>query len=224
MKPQRLLSIVAFAASTACASAGRGPAESAGDAPPSAVRPLASIASQRVVLAPLQRLRGADSVGWGQAVGAPAAYRRQVDDEILFALRERELGGGWVLPAELAANARRNASLASDPYALQVAPLIAPARSSGGPVEVDEPLAGELRSLIALGDARYVLIPAELRFERAVRPAGAARAVLRVALVDARLSRVRWMGDVASDSSSAFSPAIAAGVAGRLADLIAPLP
>ena len=91
-------------------------------------------------------------------------------------------------------------------------------------MEVVEPLAGQLRSLVALNDARYVLVPAELRFERAAQSAGAARAVLRVTVVDARMSRVRWAGDVASDTVSAFSPALAAGVAARLADLVAPIP
>ena len=187
-------------------------------------RPLASIAAQRIVVAPAQRLRGADSVGWAAAVGPTPDYLRRVDDEIAFAMRERELGAGWVFPPQLAAVARRNAPVAADPYALAVEQLLAPPPRSGGPVEITEPLAGQLRSLVALNDARFVLVPAELRFERVAQTAGAARAVLRVAVVDARLARVRWAGDVASDTASAHSPALAAGVAARLADLVAPIP
>jgi len=187
-------------------------------------RPLASIAAQRIVVAPAQRLRGADSVGWAAAVGPTPDYLRRVDDEIAFAMRERELGAGWVFPPQLAAVARRNAPVAADPYALAVAQLLAPPPRSGGPVEITEPLAGQLRSLVALNDARFVLVPAELRFERAAQTAGAARAVLRVTVVDARLARVRWAGEVASDTASAHSPALAAGVAARLADLVAPIP
>jgi hypothetical protein len=182
------------------------------------------MAEQRIVVAPAQRLRGADSVGWAAAVGPAADYLRLVDDEIAFALRERNVGAAWVFPAQLAAVARRNAPVAADPYALHVAPLLAPPPRSGGPTEVVDPLAAQARSLVALHDARYLLVPAELRFERVAAPAGAARAVLHLAVVDARLARVRWAGAVASDVSSAHSPALAAGVAARLADLVAPIP
>ncbi|HKG92639.1 MAG TPA: hypothetical protein VKA84_12130 [Gemmatimonadaceae bacterium] len=217
------------AAAAGCAGARPPAAEAAPDAAASssaAARPLAPMAAQRIVVAPVQQLRGAESVGWSQAMGPAADYLRLVDDEIAFALRERQVGADWVFPPQLAATARRNAPVAADPYALEVAQLLAPPRS-GGPVEIVEPLAGQARSLVAFSDARYVLIPTELRFERRAQTAesgGAARAVLRVAVVDARLSRLRWAGDVASDTASAFSPAIAAGVAARLADLVAPIP
>jgi hypothetical protein len=97
-----------------------------------------------------------------------------------------------------------------------------------------EPLATQLRTIVALGDARYVLVPVEVRLERAPAPsssagvtapgpasAGPGRAVLRLALVDARASQVRWSGDVASDTASALTTALAAGLAGRVADLVA---
>jgi hypothetical protein len=35
------------------------------------------------------------------------------------------------------------------------------------------------------------------------------------------MSRITWMGDVLSDPAPAFSPALAASVAGHLADLVA---
>jgi hypothetical protein len=47
------------------------------------------------------------------------------------------------------------------------------------------------------------------------------RAVLRIALLDARRSKIVWMADVVSDPYPSFSPALAASVAEHLADLIA---
>jgi hypothetical protein len=89
--------------------------------------------------------------------------------------------------------------------------------------EIGNEIASELRSLIALQeDARYVLFPVEIRFDPAER--GTGRAVLRVAILDARMSRITWMGDVLGDPASTFSPALAASVAGHLADLVAAAP
>jgi hypothetical protein len=55
--------------------------------------------------------------------------------------------------------------------------------------------------------------------------AGTARLVLRLALVDARASQLRWAGEVATDAAPAgappFSSTAAAALAARFADLIA---
>ena len=69
-----------------------------------------------------------------------------------------------------------------------------------------EPLASQLRTMVALHeDARLILAPVEVRFE----PVGTGgRALLRIVLVDPRLSRPTWIGEVVSDSASAFGPVI----------------
>jgi hypothetical protein len=46
--------------------------------------------------------------------------------------------------------------------------------------------------------------------------------VLRVVLLDARTSTVRWIGEFASDPVPAFGPAITATIAARLAAAVAP--
>ena len=59
-------------------------------------------------------------------------------------------------------------------------------------------------TLVALHqDVRLVLAPVELRIEKAGPTTG--RGVLRVALIDARLSNVYWSGEIPSDTASAFS-------------------
>ena len=65
---------------------------------------------------------------------------------------------------------------------------------------------------------RLVLAPVELRFERLT--SGAARPVLRLALLDARLSQVRWFGDVRGDTVTAYTTAALASVAKGVANLV----
>jgi hypothetical protein len=87
------------------------------------------------------------------------------------------------------------------------------------PAPLGEPLATQLRAVVALNDARYAILPVEVRFERAGE--GAGRAVLHVALIDARRSEVVWLTDVASDAAATLSPALAASLGAHFADLVA---
>jgi phosphomannomutase len=64
------------------------------------------------------------------------------------------------------------------------------------------------------------VIDEAVRLEKAGASGG--RGVLRLVLLDARLSNVRWIGQVAGDSLSAFGPAVTASVAARLANVVAP--
>ena len=109
------------------------------------------------------------------------------------------------------------ATYAADPYTLAEEPLRSPALNIEQ--RLPEPLASQLRTLVALHeDARLILAPVEVRFE----PMGTGgRAVLRLVLVDPRLSRPTWIGEVVSDSASAFGPVISASLASKLANLVA---
>ncbi|HEY2165283.1 MAG TPA: hypothetical protein VGH04_14895, partial [Gemmatimonadaceae bacterium] len=60
----------------------------------------------------------------------------------------------------------------------------------------------------------------ELRIEAA--SPGTGRGVLRLVLVDARMSSVKWIGEVTSDSAPAFGPSITASIASKLSAIIAP--
>ena len=182
-------------------------------------RPLAALAAQRLIVLPVQTLRGGDSLGWGARIPGMRSYLASVDDEIAFALAERGLKDTWVYPPALARSARRSPTLAVDPYALGASALRTAQRAEGSPLV--DPLASQLRALVALHDARYALVPAELRFEGA---SGKGRAVLWLTLVDARSATLRWAGDVASDPVGAFSPALAASLAARLAELVVAAP
>ena len=87
--------------------------------------------------------------------------------------------------------------------------------------EGEQPGMGE--AVGAVGNrAADVLVPVELRFERVAGDTSAARVVLHLALVDTRLARVRWSGDVVGDAASSLSPSLLASVADRVANLAAP--
>jgi hypothetical protein len=178
---------------------------------------LSGLAAQHVVLLPTYAARIAPNLAWSSAVGRLADVQRTLDADLLAALEERGLRKVWIFPEDLAQSHRRNASYSTDPYALAEEPL----RSSMLAVDqrLTEPLASQLRTLIALHeDARLVLAPVELRFE----PAGTGgRGVLRLVLVDPRMSVTRWIGEIASDPAPAYGPVISASIASKLANLVA---
>ncbi|MGQ0713150.1 MAG: hypothetical protein ACT4PJ_05390 [Gemmatimonadaceae bacterium] len=210
---RRFVLVGLVALTSACS---RGP-ESTAQVTPLPNRPLAGLAGQQVIVLPAHYLRPGDSLGWAAAVERPRVLLSEVDDELAFALGERGFRTRWVFPDQLVRSAQRNVPHSPDPRALAAEGLrpLARRRSDG---MLGEPLASQLRALVALHGARYALFPVELRFEK-VGDAG--RAVLHVVLLDARLSRAAWGGDVKGDSAATFGRGLVASVANNLADLIA---
>lgn len=179
-------------------------------------RPLARLVAEHILVLPVQYLTFGDSLGWASQVPSARSYLGTVDDEIAFALRERGLEKRWTLAPAIVRSAARNAEFVADPHAIEAGELRPGRRTDQW--QLQEPLASQLRSMIALTDARYVLFPVEVR---TTSRAGKGRATLHVVVVDARRSQVQWAGDVSSVPRDAFSPAIAAELASRVADLIA---
>ena len=204
-----VLCLLVAATSSAC---NRGPKIST---PVPGERPLAAYAMQTVVLVPVSGARF-DSLGWVTYLGGATAAARRLDTAIVAKLSERGVGMRWILPTELWRAYERNRSYATDPYQLTVNALRSPTFLAAS--RYGEPLASQLRTMIALHeDTRVVLVPVEVRFER-VGAGRAGRAILRTTLLDARLTEARWVGDVQGDTSSAPARALES-VAARLADL-----
>jgi hypothetical protein len=178
--------------------------------------PLAGLAGQHIVVLPVHYLR-ADTIGAAARIEAPRGTLAALDSAIERALGERGFRTSWSYPPALARSARRNAGYVSDPYSLAGERLRFGVRMSDD--RLAEPLASQLRSIVAVTDARYALFPVELRFERV--PDGKIRPVLHVALLDARGSSVRWMGDVRGAAGTNITPATLESVAFALADLVA---
>ncbi len=207
--------VLALALLAAC-----GGSKSAEEAPTPAeepLRPLALLASQRVIVMPAHIIVGGDAMGWSAMIPNRDEYLKQLDDQIATVFAERGLKSQWIYPPDLVRAARSNPTYAVDPYTTGVNVLRAAAIKSGS--RYGDPLATQLRTMIALqSDARAVLVPVELRFEKL--PNGQGVAALKVAMLDARLSDVRWIGTVRSEPSPTLTPAVLASVAARFADLI----
>jgi hypothetical protein len=210
------LALCLAGAGTGCGGA-KGPAANtrAGNAP---ARPLAGIAAQRVVVAPALLVREGDPAGWAARIPRLREFLRILDDEIAAALADRGLGQAWVFPDQLWRGHSRNPSLGVDPYRLATQPLRGARLAPGD--WIAEPLASQLRTLVAVHDARLVLVPVEVWFD-IDRGGTSGRTALRLALIDARLAQVRWSGEVkAGRVSTDADRAQLADVAGRVANLV----
>jgi hypothetical protein len=199
------------------------PSVTAADTAPPAARaaprrgsPLAGLAGQHIIVLPVHYVR-ADTTGWSSRIGEPRATLAALDSAIERALAERGFRTDWTYPPALARSAKRNAGYVSDPYSLAAERLRVGARPTDG--QVLEPLASQLRSIVAVTDARYALFPVELRFEPLADHQ--ARPVLRVVLLDARGASVRWMGDVRGAAGTDINATTLESVAFALADLVA---
>jgi hypothetical protein len=182
-------------------------------------RPLAGLAAQRVVVAPALAVREGDVAGWAARIPRLREFLGVLDDEIAAALAERGLGQAWVFPDQLWRGHSRNPSLGVDPYRLATQPLRGVRLAVGD--RIPEPLASQLRTLVAVHDARLVLLPVEVFFD-VNRAAGSGRTALRLALVDARLAEIRWSGEVKAEQlGTEPNRAQLADVATRLANLVA---
>ena len=180
---------------------------------------LANLAAQHVVVLPTYTARAAAGLTW--TIPPVAELRRTMDADILSAFDERGLRKAWIFPEQLQSAYRRNPTYATDPYGLAEEPLRSPALAIDQ--RLPEPLASQIRTMVAFHeDARLVLAPVELVLEPAPGGTGVGRGVLRLVLMDARLSNVRWIGTVTGDSSASFGPVITASVAAKLAGVVAP--
>lgn len=206
----------AAAAATSCGSAQ--PSETAPRPRATSARPLAGVAAQRVVVVPALAVREGDPAGWAARIPRLREFLRVLDDEIAAALAERGLGQAWVFPDQLWRGHSRNPSLGVDPYRLATQPLRGARLTIGD--RIPEPLASQLRALVAVHDARLVLLPVEVFFD-IDRAAGTGRTALRLALVDARLAEIRWSGEVRAQRAG-MEPdrAQLTDVATRLANLV----
>ena len=182
------------------------------------LRPLSQLAAQRVIVTPAFAVVTGDVLGWSTTIPRWRDWLKLLDEEIATTLGDRGLKSQWMYPADLVRAQRTNPTYAVDPYTLGVNVLRAPKLASGD--RLGDPLATQLRTMIALqSDARAVLVPVEVKFEKAGTNLGVA--TLRVVLLDGRLGDVRWVGTVRSDTSSTLSRAVLTSLAAHFADLIA---
>jgi hypothetical protein len=220
VRPAMAIGLAAAAMAIACRppqSPSAGGGASAAPTPDARLQahPLAGMVGQPVLIAPVQAFRGAPELGWSVPRGQDAIH--VMDADLAASLSERVGSRTWVYPDALVEAYTRNSMYATDPRQLNSETLRARTLTVGG--QLPEPLATQIRTMIALSDARLVLIPAELRLERL--PNGMGRAVLRLVLVDGRSAEIKWAGEAFGDEVAMYGPAVTASVASRVADLIA---
>jgi hypothetical protein len=170
------------------------------------------------MILPVQAATGGAGLPWASDGMAPA--RAQLDSTLERLIRERGLASSWALASDLVRTARRNPDHATSPteiragYAVR---LLERRRDA----DIPEPMASQLRMLGGFHDARYALVPVEVQYA-AGTASGTGHAVLRVAVLDLRGSRLVFIGDIVGPDGPASMDAANAGVAGRFVDLIVP--
>ncbi|MDQ6870887.1 MAG: hypothetical protein M3037_02620 [Gemmatimonadota bacterium] len=195
---------------TACASK---PPET--EASPVALRPLERMAGQEILVFPVQYLSLTDTLAWQQQIPNRAAFLVALDDQIEAAMSARGLGKAWTFGREVERAAKLNSMLIADARSLSAEWL----RGRVLPeATVRDPLQSQVRGLVALKGSRYALLPVELRIEN--RGNGTGVAILRIVMIDSRMAKIRWVGEVVSDPARTLSPALTASVASHFADLV----
>ncbi|HEY1952423.1 MAG TPA: hypothetical protein VGG76_06420 [Gemmatimonadaceae bacterium] len=200
----------AVAMSIACASK---PAETT--SPPVVLRPLERMTGQEIVVLPVQYLSSTDTLGWQKQIPDRAGFLARLDDQIEAALSARGLGRAWTFGAEIEHSSKLNSILMTDARSLSAEWLrgrLLPEQT------VRDPLASQVRGLVGLKGQRYALLPVELRTEN--RGTGMGVATLRIVLIDSRMAKILWVGEVQSDPMKTLSPAVTASVATHFADLV----
>jgi hypothetical protein len=145
-----------------------------------------------------------------------STLRKEIDDSIGAAIAERGVGKKWAYGPDIALMAKRNTGYVSDPYTLGAGSL----RNRALKPEEQAPrlLIDNMRSLIALGDARFALVPVEIALSKR---GPEVRALLRLVLLDGRGGTVVWFTDLAVETGQTFGSAGVGILAQRVADLVA---
>jgi hypothetical protein len=170
--------------------------------PSPAANPIQGMVGRQVVVLPAQLLATSGPAGTWDVRPDQAQLLALLDQEIADTFRKRGVRSNWTFGEEIVASASRNAGLAGNPRGLPVAGI---RRVKAGDTPLPEPLASEIRTIVSLTSARYVVLPIETRIE--LSPA-LRKASLHLLLIDSRTARVLWAGEVTGTPSS--DPAIVA--------------
>jgi hypothetical protein len=203
------LSVLASVGALGCASAGPGAGGGQADQ-----ENLTAFAQRAVQVLPLQEVF--EQPGGAISHSASAlAFRENVDNDIRFSFGEAP-PPRWSFAQAIIASSQRNLGVSADPLKLSVEGL---SEKLPEPEDaVSETLRTQIRQIVALTDARYILLPVFVRTTEG-RQAGVRRATMRVVLIDARLARVRWAEDISTDFSGPLGRSVSATLAGRLAQM-----
>jgi hypothetical protein len=195
-------------------------------APPSpSANPLQGMVGRQVVVLPVQLVATSGPAGTWDVRPDLFQLLPLLDQEIADTFRRRGVRNNWTFGEEIVASANRNAGLAGNPRGLPVAGI---RRIKASDTPLPEPLASEIRTIVSLTNARYVVMPIEARIELG---SAQRKASLNLLLIDSRTARVLWTGEITGTPSSdpavvrdTLSPygfrIVARELAGLFADLV----
>ena len=217
----RHAALLAAAFLCGCASAAAKPKADAGVK----ASPLSGMIGRQMVVFPGQYLALAGPAGTWDITQEGRTLLPILDEEIADAMRKRGANNNWTFGSDITARADRNGGLAGDPRQLSVQAI---RRTPAGDTPLPEPLAGQIRTLVSLTNARYALLPIETHVDNRN---GERKGSLRLLMVDARTARIVWVDDITAPvvrdpaaASEALTPfgfrQFARGVANAVADLV----
>ena len=183
-----------------------------------------------VVVLPVQATLPTPGGSWPGRSGSAEDARLTMDAELAFAFGERRGASNWALAEDLRRRVARNPMTRVDPDRVAYQGLLAePDRRD----RIYEPLHSELRTLAALFDTRFVVLPLVLRSlpvgadEEDWAPGDAPacegdapveRGELLLALIDIRRSAVLWHGTVRGTATCPDADGLLAGLAATIAE------
>lgn len=180
-----------FLLTAAIACGGRGapggaePAEAQEPAPPPvAWLSVTPFTGQKVPVLPMTHLLVPSALAGDSAVAPRERGLAWADSAFGEFLEARMPEVTWVLPAELRRVARRAPGMVGDPDRMGQATLRNPRLTT-----VPDPLRSSLRTLAALTDSRFILVPASVMFDG---EPGAVRADAIFVLADIRTGAIIW--------------------------------
>ena len=158
-------------------------------------------------------------MGWAAKAGG-RSFLALIDSALEAAARDRNLVASWTMPGDLARTARRNPLYAVNPADIRAGDAVRVLERRRDE-NIPEPVASQLRTLAGFHDARYALIPTEVRFEPG-SAGGSGRAILRVAVLDVRGSKLVFIGDIQGAVATDFTPGMSAELVQRFMALVVP--
>jgi hypothetical protein len=159
-----------------------------GSAPPKeAIRPFLSapFAGQQIAVIPLTLVVALDTLNRVPLLSNRVATLAWADSIVGESFMARSPEVKWALPAELRKIARRAPTVAPDPDRMGQSLMRQQSLD-----EVPDPLRGNLRSLMAMLNGRFAMIPAAVTF--VPESPGVVRAEVSLVLADTRTGKVVW--------------------------------
>jgi hypothetical protein len=152
---------------------------------------LAPISGQPIPILPILYIVADTGVPLPVGRNAQLAW---ADSTLSDELQSRGVDAHWLTPPEVRRVARRAPGMVTDPDHMGQAVM-----RFDNLKKVPDPLFSNIRSLVAMTNSRYVMIPAAMRFSRV---AGKVHVELTLVLADARSGAISWRSNPVGDGDT----------------------